>query len=83
MDGGAVEQRAVLDDGQAQARAAGLPGMALVHPVEPLEDALDLVFRDPIPVSVTMTFAPLSVFPTQTVTLPPGRLYLMAFSQML
>ena len=43
---GVVELDGMLDDGQAEAGAAGLSGMALVHAVEPLEDALLLILRN-------------------------------------
>ena len=36
----------VLDDGQAQARAAHPAGVALVHPVEPLENPFLLALGD-------------------------------------
>ena len=46
VDPGVVEHSPVLDDGESQAGAAGLFGMAFVHPVEPLEDPLLLILRD-------------------------------------
>ena len=44
LDGAVVILHGVLHDGQAQSRAAGGLGVALVHPVEPLEHAA-LVLR--------------------------------------
>ena len=40
-----VHRRGVLDDGKAEARAAELPGMALVHAVKPLEHPVLVLFR--------------------------------------
>src|SRR5439155_24275736 len=42
--------RDVLDDGQAQAGAALLPGARLVDPIKALEDAVDGLRRDSRPV---------------------------------
>ena len=36
----------MLHDGQAKARAAGLLGMAFIHPVEPLEYLFPVLRRD-------------------------------------
>src|SRR6185436_5688931 len=46
VDTAAVVGGDVLDDGQAQAGAAGRPGPGLVSPVEPLEDPVDVVRGD-------------------------------------
>ena len=46
VDLGVVVGRSVLDDGQAQAGAAGGPGAGLVHPVEAVEHLGQLVLRD-------------------------------------
>ena len=41
-----VISNCVLDDGQTQAGAASCFGVALVHPVEPLEDPVLMLCRD-------------------------------------
>src|SRR5699024_3575748 len=46
MDAGAVDAGDLLDDGKAEAGAAGGLAAALVHPVEPLKDAALRLFRD-------------------------------------
>src|SRR5699024_5037968 len=46
FDLGAVDGGDVLDDGQAQAGAAGLLAAALVHAVEPLKHPLLILRRD-------------------------------------
>ena len=43
---GIVDLGNVLDDGKAQARAAGLSGAAFIHPIEALEDPLLGLFGD-------------------------------------
>ena len=64
--------RPVLDDGEPQSRAAG--GMALVHPVKPLEYPALASRGMPMPVSATVIRGPKAVFSTVTVTLPFARL---------
>ena len=46
VDAGAVDAGDLLDDGKAEAGAAGGLAAALVHPVEPLKDAALRLFRD-------------------------------------
>ena len=46
LEGSAVQQRAVLDDGQPKPRAARLARMAFIHAVKALEDAVDVLVRD-------------------------------------
>lgn len=65
----AVVHGRVLDDGQAESRAAGGLGMALIHAVEPLEDAASVLRRDAMPVSATRTLTQLSDCATWTQTL--------------
>ena len=45
-DGAVVAQHDLPGDGEAQARAAALPGAGLVHPVEAVEDALPVLLGD-------------------------------------
>ena len=46
-DSGVMEPRRVLYDGEAEARPADLPGMALIHAVKPLKHALLMLGRYP------------------------------------
>ena len=39
--------RSLLDNGQAEAGSARFPGPRFIHPIEPLENTFQLIFRDP------------------------------------
>lgn len=43
---GVMDHRRVLDDGQAQSGAAHFLGMALIHPIEPLKNAIQMLMGD-------------------------------------
>ena len=70
----------VLDDGEPQACPAGLSGMSFIHAVEPLVPR-QVSSTMPMPVSATSTSTKKSSSRADTVTRPPGVLYLMAFSR--
>ncbi len=66
MGGAVVICNGVLDDGQPQPRAADGPGVALIHPVEPLKDPALIPLRDAdagIPDSEGLHPAPSPRFP--------------------
>lgn len=79
----AVVLRSVLHDGQAETRAADFLGVALVDAVEALEDAALVAYGMPMPVSTTESVTVWPFCQTETVTLPPEMLYLIALSQRL
>lgn len=72
----------LLGDGQAQARAAGLPGAGLVHPVKALEDALAVLRGMPMPLSVTSSHTRSGSNPADMTMRPPSGVYLMALERM-
>ena len=79
---GAVELRGVLDDGESQAGTRDIVRAALVHAVKPLKHPPLALLGNADSVSATWSLTRLPLL-TVTVTLPWGRLYLMALSRRL
>ena len=71
-----MQDYTVFYNGKSKSGTTSFFGMALVHPIESFKNPVYLIL-------VTTTFFPCRVLPAQTLTLPPGLLYLIAFSVIL
>lgn len=82
MRASAVKRGSVLDDGQTESRTADLFGMTFIHTEESFKHTIQTIRRNSDAIVAYPEFGMFSPR-TVTVTRPPGRLYLTAFSHRL